>query len=162
MSSRRYAALLLLLLAPFAARADAIPTVSIATGQLGMRKEIPHALAIDVQVAGPWRWTVLRPVGGVLTSSKGGAYVYSGIAAEIPVTGSLQLRPGFAPGIVLANADRELGSRIEFRSSMELSIAPVESMRLGLALSHISNAGFGYRNPGVEILTFNIAFRPRR
>lgn len=154
--------LVLLLLAPFAARAEALPTVSIATGQLGMRKEIPHALAIDVQVAGPWRWTVLRPVAGVLTSSNGGAYLYSGIAAEIPLTGSLQLRPGFAPGVVLASADRELGSRLEFRSSLELSVAPVDSMRMGLSLSHISNAGFGYRNPGVEILTFNIAFRARR
>ena len=162
MPSRLYLAVILLLLAPLAARAEATPTVSVATGQLGMRKEIPHALAIDVQVAAPWRWTLLRPIAGVLTSSKGGAYVYSGIAAEIPVTGSLQLRPGFAPGVVLASADRELGSRLEFRSSMELSLAPVESMRMGLSLSHISNAGFGYRNPGVETLTFNIAFRPRR
>ena len=151
-----------LLVAPLAVRAEAIPTVSVAVGQLGMRKEIPHALAIDVQVAGPWRWSVLRPLAGVLTSSKGGAYVYSGVSAEIPVTRTLQLKPGFAPGLVLATADRDLGSRIEFRSSIEVSVAPVESMRMGFTLSHISNARLGYRNPGVEILTFDISFRPRK
>jgi hypothetical protein len=162
MSSSLSVVLAVLLVAPFAARAEAIPTVSIAAGQLGMRKEIPHALAIDLQVDGPWRWSVVRPVAGVLTSSKGGAYVYSGVTAEIPLTRTLQLKPGFAPGVVLAAADRDLGSRIEFRSSIELSVATVESMRMGFALSHISNARLGYRNPGVEILTFDIAFRPRR
>ena len=152
----------LLLLTCVGARAEDIPIVSVATGQLGMRKEIPHALAIDVQVTAPWQWSLIRPIAGVLTSSKGGAYAYSGIAVEIPLTAALQIKPSFAPGLVLATADRDLGSPIEFRSSMEVSLAPVESMRVGIAFSHISNAGLGYRNPGVEILAFNIAFRPRR
>jgi hypothetical protein len=150
------AATVLLLLASFAARGEATSIV-IATGELGMRKEIRHSLGIDVQVRSAWRWHVIRPVAGVLTSSKGGAYVYSGVVADIPLAGTLQLTPGFAPGIVLASGNRDLGSPIEFRSSLEISVVPVEPLRFGIALSHVSNGRLGQHNPGVETLTFNVS-----
>jgi len=159
---RTSVAAVLLLLASFDARGEGMPSFAVATGQLGMRKEIPHALAIDVQVGLPWHWSVIRPITGLLTSSKGGAYLYSGIAVDISLPGSLRITPGFAPGVVLASADRDLGSPIEFRSSIELWLAPIESVRLGIAFSHISNARLAEHNPGVEVLTFSIAFPASR
>jgi hypothetical protein len=160
-SPRSLAATVLLLLASFAARGEATSIV-IATGQLGMRKEIRHSLGIDVQVRSGWRWHVIRPVAGVLTSSKGGAYVYSGVVADIPLAGTFQLTPGFAPGIVLATGNRDLGSPIEFRSSLEVSFVPVEPLRFGIGLSHVSNGRLGQHNPGVETLTFNVSIPLRR
>jgi lipid A 3-O-deacylase len=147
----------LLLLASFGARADDLPSFAVSTGQLGLRKEIPHALGIDVQIRSRWRWNLIRPLAGVLTSSSGGAYLYSGIVVDIPLPAGLQLSPGFAPGVVLATGDRDLGSRIEFRSSIELSLAPMDRLRLGLGLTHISNARLSQHNPGVELLTFSVA-----
>jgi hypothetical protein len=161
-SSRAHLAVALLLLASVAARADAPATLVLATGQLGMRKEIRHSLGIDAEVRSPWGWNLIRPVGGVLTSSSGGAYVYSGIVADIPLAGTFQLTPGFAPGVVLAKGDRDLGWPIEFRSSIELSFAPIESLRFAIALSHISNGRLGEHNPGVETLTFGVAIPARR
>jgi hypothetical protein len=146
-----------LLLAAFGASAEGVTSFAISTGQLGMRKEIPHAVGIDVQVRPPWHWYVVRPVAGVLTSSNGGAYVYSGIAFELPLPAGFQLTPGFAPGVVIASGGRDLGSPIEFRSSIELSFAPVDRVRLGIGFSHISNARLADHNPGVELLTFGIA-----
>jgi len=151
----------LLLLASSGARADGGPFLVVSTGELGMRREVPHALAIDLQVGSPWHWSVIRPVAGVLTSSKGGAYVYSGVAADFPLPGAFQISPGFAPGVVIASADRDLGSPIEFRSSLELSVR-LESMRLGVAFSHISNARLSDHNPGVEILAVSFTFPARR
>jgi hypothetical protein len=159
---RAWFTVILLLVAPLAARGEGTPFLVVSTGQLGMRRKVPHALAIDVQLGSPWRWSLFRPVAGLLTSSKGGAYLYSGFAADIPLRGTFQISPGFAPGVVLASADRDLGSRIEFRSSIDLSFAPIESMRLGLAFSHISNARLGDHNPGVEVLAFTFAFSPTR
>jgi lipid A 3-O-deacylase len=161
MSLRTSLAAVVLLLAPIGARGEETPSLVVATGQLGMRKEVPHALAIDVQVRSPWHWSVIRPAAGLLTSSKGGAYVYSGVAADFHLPGAFQISPGFAPGVVIASADRDLGSRIEFRSSLELSLQ-LESMRLGLAFSHISNARLSDHNPGVEVLTVGLAFPARR
>jgi len=160
-SPRASVATVLLLLASFGARGEATSIV-IATGQLGMRKEIRHSLGIDVQVRSAWRWHVIRPVAGVLTSSKGGAYVYSGVVADIPLAGTFQLTPGFAPGIVLASGNRDLGSPIEFRSSLEVSFVPFEPLRFGIALSHVSNGRLGQHNPGVETLTFNVSIPVRR
>jgi hypothetical protein len=133
-------------------------TFSVATGQYGMRKEIPHSLGIDFELRPPWRWNLIRPVAGLLTSSHGGAYIYSGFVVEIPLPGGLMLTPGFAPGVVVDEGGRELGFPIEFRSSVELSWSPDNRLRLGLGLSHISNASLGYRNPGVEVLSFGFTF----
>jgi lipid A 3-O-deacylase PagL len=148
---------LLLLFASFAARAEGVTSLAVSTGELGLRREVPHALGIEMQVRAPWSWSVIRPVAGVLTSSSGGAYLYSGVAIEIPLPGGLRLTPGFAPGVVLASGDRDLGSPIEFRSSIELSFAPTDALRLGLGLSHISNARLSQHNPGVEVLSFSLA-----
>jgi hypothetical protein len=154
---RAASATVLLLLASSGARGDAVPSFAIATGQLGMRKEVPHALGIELQIRSPWRWNLIRPVAGVLSSSSGGAFVYSGFVVEVPLPAGLQLSPGFAPGIVLASGDRDLGSPIEFRSSIEISVAPIEAVRVGIGFSHISNAGLTQHNPGVEVLTLGIA-----
>jgi lipid A 3-O-deacylase len=130
---------------------------ALSTGQYGLRKEIPHALALEMEVGLPWRWTLLRPVAGLLATSGGAAFVYSGVAIEIPLPGRLRLTPGFAPGVLAARGDGDLGSRVEFRSSVELSIAPAEAVRIGVGFSHISNAHLGDHNPGVEVITARIA-----
>jgi hypothetical protein len=135
-----------------------VTSFAIATGQFGMRKEVPHALGLELQIRTPWRWNLFRPIAGVLTSSGGDAYLYSGFVIEVDLPLGLQLSPGFAPGIALAKTDANLGSAIEFRSSVELSLLVGERMRVGLAFSHISNARLGDRNPGVEVLVLGISF----
>ena len=152
------AAAFLLLLAVPAARAEPVTSFAIATGQYGMRKEVPHSLGIEVQVRTPWRWNLFRPVAGFLTSAGGGAYIYTGFMIEFELPLGLQLSPGFAPGIALARTDSDLGNAIEFRSSLELSVAVGERLRAGVAFSHISNARLGDRNPGVEVLVLGVAF----
>jgi len=67
-----------------------------------------------------------------------------------------------APGVVLASGNRDLGSPIEFRSSLEVSFVPVQPLRFGIALSHVSNGRLGQHNPGVETLTFNVAIPLKR
>jgi len=151
-----------LLLASFAALGEVETSIAIASGELGMRRAVPRSLGIEIQGRGPWRWSVIRPVTGVLTSSSGGAYLYSGVVAELPLPAGFQLSPGFAPGVVLATGDRDLGSPLEFRSSIELSIAPMDTLRLGVGFSHISNGGLTRHNPGVEMLTFSVAIPLRR
>jgi len=151
-------AALLVLLGSAGVRAAPVTSFAIATGQYGMRADVPHALGIELQVRTPWRWTLFRPVAGLLTSSAGGAYVYTGLAIEIELPLGLQLSPGFAPGIALAGMKRDLGYPIEFRSSLELSVAAGEQLRVGVGFSHVSNARLGDHNPGVEVLVLGIAY----
>src|SRR5690349_9120974 len=55
-------------------RADTPALVVISTGQYGMRREIPHALGLGLEVRPPWQWMVIRPAVGLLTTANGGAY----------------------------------------------------------------------------------------
>ena len=147
------------LLAPAALRAEpAEASVVIATGQYGMRKEIPHSLGIQMEIRPPWRWSLVRPTLGLLSSVNGGAYVFSGLVVQVPLPAGFQLTPGFAPGVILASSGGDLGYPIEFRSSLEVSWSPGDAMRVGLAFSHISNARLGDHNPGVETLMLTLGF----
>ena len=148
----------LLLAGTFAARAEPATSIVVATGQYGMRKEVPHAIGFDLQIRTPWRWTVFRPIAGALTSSGGGTFLYTGVMADFDLPLGLRLSPGFAPSIALARATGDLGFPVEFRSSLELSIAAGDRLRVGVGFSHISNARLGDRNPGVELLMLVLAF----
>ena len=147
-----------LLLLSLAARSDEVTSVALATGQYGMRKEIPHSMGLELQLRPPWRWHVIRPVAGILTSSQGAAFVYSGLAFELDLPAGVRLTPGFAPGVVLSKGEGDLGSLVEFRSSLELSVAAWYRLRIGVGLSHISNGRLGVHNPGVEVLEVGISF----
>ncbi|HTP40436.1 MAG TPA: acyloxyacyl hydrolase [Steroidobacteraceae bacterium] len=51
----------------------------------------------------------------------------------------------------------DLGSKLEFLSSIELSRELVAGQRIGIAFQHISNAHLGRINPGSEILQLSYA-----
>ena len=148
----------LLLLGSLKAQAGSVPQFGIGLGEYGFRKEIPHSLAIDSQLRTPWSWNWFRPVAGVLANSTGGAYLYSGIVFDVPLPVRFHLTPGFAPGVILFRGDGDLGSRVEFRSTLEVSFSPADALRIAVALSHISNARLTQHNPGVEVLTLGVIF----
>ena len=56
------------------------------------------------------------------------------------------------------NSDLDLGHDIEFRSQLELAYRFDNRSRLGLAISHYSNAGLGDRNPGTETASVYYSF----
>jgi lipid A 3-O-deacylase len=99
---------------------------------------------------------------GALAGSSGGGYLFTGFVLELPLPGDVQVSPGFAPGLVLAQGRRDLGSPIEFRSSIELSRALAPPVRLVISFSHISNGRLTHHNPGVETIMWGFQFAPPR
>ncbi|MCW8836139.1 MAG: acyloxyacyl hydrolase, partial [Rhodospirillales bacterium] len=93
---------------------------------------------------------IFKPIFGASATSSGSAYVFAGIAADIRVGDNFAITPSFAPGLYAKGGGLDLGHVIEFRSQIELSYILEDSSRLGLAVSHRSNAGIGDRNPGEE------------
>lgn len=132
--------------------------LTVSSGQYGIRAGLPREIGIQVEVRGPWRMGWLRPEMGFLAGGNGGAYAFAGPVLEVPLPGGVLLNPGFAPGVVIEDANRGLGSRLEFRSSVELSVAVREALRVGLSFSHISNGGLAHANPGVETVLFGLTF----
>lgn len=56
------------------------------------------------------------------------------------------------------DSDLDLGHDIEFRTQLELAYRFDNRSRLGLAISHYSNAGLGDRNPGTETASVYFSF----
>jgi hypothetical protein len=137
-------------------------SVSVSSGQYGLRAGQGHEVGIEVEVRPPWQWGPLRPVVGALAGSSGGGYLFTGLVLELPLPGGIQLSPGLGTGIVLSQGQRDLGSPIEFRSSIELSRLLVPPVRLAISFSHLSNGGLSHHNPGVETMMLGFEFAPSR
>jgi hypothetical protein len=137
-------------------------SVGVSSGQYGLRPGQLQEVGIQVEVRPPWQWGPLRPVLGALAGSSGGGYLFAGLVLDLPLPGGFKVSPGLASGIVLAEGERDLGSPIEFRSSIELSQLIAPPVRLVASFSHISNAGLTHHNPGVETMMFGLEFAPSR
>jgi len=135
-------------------------SVGVSSGQYGLRAGLPQEVGFQVDLRAPWQWGPVRPILGVLAGSSGGGYLFSGLVLDLPLPGGIRVSPGFAPGIVLWQGNRDLGSAIEFRSSIELSREIVSPVRLFVSFSHLSNGGLSHHNPGVETLMLGFEVAP--
>ncbi len=100
----------------------------------------------------------LIPVLGITGSSRAALFGYAGFRSDFNVTQKWRLTPGFAVGFYDRNGDINLGGPVEFRSSLDISRAVSDRMRIGVALFHISNARLYDRNPGINALAFVQSF----
>jgi hypothetical protein len=89
---------------------------------------------------------------GIMFNVNGANHFYSGIYFNLNLYDFLIMTPSFAPGIYLENKSKKLFYPVEFRSQVELSFKIFTGVRLGFSFNHISNAGLGKKNPGVESL----------
>ena len=104
----------------------------------------------------------LKPFFGIEYTSDSATYFLSGIYVEDNLgqlfegrKSNLYLTPSFGAGIYNDGSGKKLGNDIQFRSSIEVSYELKNKNRIGISLSHISNANLGDKNPGVEILSLS-------
>ena len=96
----------------------------------------------------------LIPTFGLTGTSKEALFGYAGFRTDLDITRRWRLTPGFAAGVYDRNGDIDLGGPIEFRSSVDVSCAVRNGMRIGVTLYHVSNARLYDRNPGINALAF--------
>ena len=103
------------------------------------------------------RLWAFRPAVGLAATTSGAVYGWAGIAYDVRI-GRVTLTPSFAPGLYRRGGGIDLGHPVEFRSQFEAGFRLSDRSRIGVALSHMSNAGLGQTNPGVETVTLDYAF----
>jgi len=101
---------------------------------------------------------IVKPWVGFEGTSDGAIYGVGGIYADISLGRRFVLTPSFGVGAYDEGDGKDLGDTIEFRSQVELAYRFDNRSRVGVAFSHISNAGIGDRNPGTEILNVYYAY----
>ena len=94
------------------------------------------------------------PITGFMMTADSTAYFYTGVQAEYKI-GKLNLIPSFSPGLYSMGNGKDLGSPLEFKSEVQLSINLLPGTKLGYSKSHISNGDFGEKNPGADSYMFN-------
>ena len=96
----------------------------------------------------------ISPITGFMITDNADTYFYTGVQAEYKI-GKLNLIPSFSPGIYTVGDGKDLGSPLEFKSEVQVSIDLLPGSKLGYSQSHISNADLGDKNPGADSYMFN-------
>ena len=96
----------------------------------------------------------LSPITGGFISEKSAFYLYTGAQAEYDL-GLFTITPSFAPGYYNSGDGKDLGSALEFKSEVQMSLNLSDSTEFGMSYNHISNASLGDKNPGANSYMIN-------
>ena len=96
----------------------------------------------------------LSPITGAFLTEKSAFYFYTGAQAEYNL-GPFIITPSFAPGYYNYGDGKDLGSALEFKSEVQMSLNLSESTEFGMSYNHISNASLGSKNPGANSYMIN-------
>ena len=96
------------------------------------------------------------PISGAFITDKKSVYLYTGIQVQYEI-GPLNITPSFAPGYYDEGDGKDLGSALEFKSEISLSVDLFKNSTLGYSYSHVSNNDWGNINPGVDNKTISFS-----
>jgi hypothetical protein len=104
----------------------------------------------------------LKAFAGIELTSDSAFYLISGIYLEdnigdlvIGNDNNWNFTPSFGVGYYDDGNGKKLGSKVEFRTTLEISYQLVNKDRIGISFGHISNANIGKKNPGAEIISIS-------
>ena len=108
-----------------------------------------------------YRWKPLtqyaiRPAAGVVSAENDASYVFLGLRRDFLVGEHWLLTGSFDAGYFEERDELNLGLELEFRSGLEVAYQFANRYRIGVALYHLSNGGFGKRNPGTESVVLSL------
>lgn len=142
------------------ARADDPAFLTLGAGAFDINGDESSAMiSIEYTADRKWLWA-LKPMTGFFANHDGGLYAYAGLALDLYWGRRFVLTPSFAPGLYAKGGSTDLGYPLEFRSSIKAAWRFDDRARLGIDISHISNAGLDKRNPGANqlMLFYSIPF----
>ena len=96
----------------------------------------------------------LSPITGGFLTENNAFYLYTGAQAEYDL-GLFTITPSFAPGYYNSGNGKDLGSALEFKSEIQMSLNLSDSTEFGMSYNHISNASLGDKNPGANSYMIN-------
>lgn len=101
----------------------------------------------------------LKPFLTAAGVSNGMSFIGGGVLIDIYFGRRFVVTPSFAPTWWRGKTDDlDLGHGLEFRSQIEFAYRFDDRSRLGIAVSHSSNASIGETNPGTESLLVNYSY----
>lgn len=112
--------------------------------------------AVDLRVEyrpGVEYFGFVKPWAGLEATTDGALYGVAGVLVDFDLTRRIVVTPSFGAGLYADGDGKDLGHVVEFRSQLEVGYKFNNGSRVGLAVSHISNASLDDANEGTEVAT---------
>ena len=130
--------------------------LTVGAGWFDFNRKKDEGAEFRLEYRSDYKFWELKPFATLAVASNGMTFVGAGVLMDVYFGRRWVLTPSFAPTLWWGETDSlDLGHVVEFRSQMELAYRFDDRSRLGLSLSHYSNASLGDKNPGTETIMLN-------
>lgn len=136
---------------PTDARADDPAFISFGAGAYDWNRQKEEGAEFRLEYRSGSKFWHVKPFFAVAATSTGQGFIGGGILLDVYLGRRLVLTPSFAPHFYAGGNNKlDLDYPLEFRSQLEIAYRFDDRSRLGVAVSHYSNASLGDTNPGTE------------
>jgi hypothetical protein len=137
-------------------RADDVSQITVGAGMFDLVSHHAHPAEADVMYRFGWGlfggdgvFRGLKPIVGAMGNTKGGVMGWAGLAAPFQFDNDRwEIEPSAGLGAYHRGSGIDLGGTFEFHLGVGASYAVSTHSRLGVELTHISNANTHHINPG--------------
>ncbi len=144
---------------PGAAYADDPDFLTIGAGFFDFNRQKDQGAEFRVDYRSNFKLWHIKPFLTAAAVSNGMTFIGAGILLDVYFGRRFVVTPSFAPTWWRGKSDElDLGHGLEFRSQIEFAYRFDDRSRLGIAISHSSNASIVDQNPGTETLLVNYSY----
>jgi lipid A 3-O-deacylase len=144
--------------APAAAEDDP-DFISIAGGWYDFNRQKDEGGEFRIEYRSDYKLWVFKPFASFGATTQGQTFTGGGLLIDVYFGRRWVMTPSISANYYTGeNSKQDLGYPLEFRSQLEVAYRFDDRSRLGVALSHYSNAGLGDENPGTETASVYYSF----
>lgn len=143
------------------ARADDPAFLTISGGAFDWNRQKDPGAEFRLEYRSDVKLWGFKPFVAASGTTTGMGFFGAGILMDVFLGKRFVVTPSFAPHYNIGGNDKlDLGHAVEFRSQLEIAYRFDDRSRLGVSVSHYSNASLGDNNPGTEsaMLNYSIPF----
>ena len=141
------------------ARADDPAFLSFGVGAFDFNRQKDDGVEFRLDYRSDYKLWVFKPFLTAAAVSNGMSFMGAGVLIDVYFGNRFVVTPSFAPTWWRGKTDGlDLGYALEFRSQIEFAYRFDDRSRLGVAVSHSSNASLSDTNPGTETLLVNYSY----
>ncbi len=144
---------------PATTRADDPAFLTIGAGWFDFNRQKDDGAEFRLDYRSSFKLWHFKPFLTAAGISNGMTFLGGGLLVDVYFGRRYVVTPSFAATYWRGKTDElDLGHELEFRSQIEFAYRFDDRSRLGLAVSHSSNASLGDTNPGTETLLVNYSY----
>jgi len=141
------------------ARADDPAFLTFGVGAFDFNRQQDQGVEFKLDYRSDKKFLFFKPFVTAAGVSNGMTFIGAGVLVDVYMGRRFVVTPSFAPTWWRGKTDDlDLGHALEFRSQIDFAYRFDDRTRLGLAISHSSNASIGDTNPGTETIMVNYSY----